>query len=117
MRNKIRNLAAFKEQLLVDTFKDVQSAFDAIFDRTIHKVTVIWNPPMNLAVPYFGGDSRLKSPDYVDCKRARNLTDSTVLACPGPTSFEWVGNGQVRVDAVNGLTVGHKYELVFEAVN
>lgn len=71
---------------------------------------------MNLQVPFSGGVPRLKSPDFVDCKRARNLTDITILATPGPTAFEWVGNGQVRVDAVNGLTVGHKYELVFEAV-
>ena len=116
MKKSIRNLGAFKDQLLVDTFKDVQSAFDAIVDKTLHEVTVVWAPPMNLRVPYFGGDLRLKSPKYVDCKRARNLTDSTILVTPGTASFEWVGGGNVRIDAVAGLTAGQKYELVFEAV-
>ncbi len=116
MRLLIRNVTSFADLQLVDTIKDVQRGFDAIVDMTTHKVTVVWAPPMNLLVPFFGGALRLKSPEYVRCDRAQNLTDPTILVTPGTCAFEWVGQGQVRIDAAAGLTVGDKYELVFTAV-
>ena len=115
MRNNLSNHTGFKDQLLINLVKDVQAGFDAISDETIHKVTIVWNPPVSLLVSYFGGGKRLRSPDYIRCERAVNLTDSTILVTPGGVAFEWVGNGNVRIDAVSGLTVGDMYELVCSA--
>jgi hypothetical protein len=96
--------------------RDIQQGFDAILDQTTHRVTVVYDPPFKLAVPFFGGLKRQKAPDFVSCMRAVNLTDNTILVTPGTCSFEWLGDGLVRVDAVAGLTTGQKYQLVFQAV-
>lgn len=93
--------------------RDVQKGFDGILDVTLHKFTIVWNPPHNMQVPFFGGDKRLSSPEIVRCDRARNLTDPLILTTPGGVTWEWVGNNQVRLDEVSGLITGHQYELVF----
>lgn len=96
--------------------RDVQKGFDAILDTTQHKFLVVWNPPHNLQIPFVGGDSRLSSPAIVRCDRARNLTDPLILTAPGGVVWEWVGNNQVRLDAVSGLIAGYQYELTFQVV-
>ena len=116
MRSKLQNTNGYGDPKVNSLASDVQRGFDAIVDMSIHKVTAVWAPPMNLLVPFFGGALRLKSPDYVRCDRAKNLTDPTILVTPGTCAFDWIGNGQVRIDAAAGLTVGDKYELVFTAV-
>lgn len=96
--------------------RDVEKGFDAILDTSLHKFTIVWNPPHNLQVPLFGGTARLTSPDIVRCERAKNLSDPTILVTPGGVAWDWVGDNQVRLDAVSGLEPGYKYELTFEAV-
>ena len=117
MKRRLQNTNGYADPKVNSLARDTQAGFDSIYDRTKHKLTIVWNPPISLLVPYFGGDQRLKSPDYMLCTRAKNLTDSTILVTPGGVAFDWIGDGQVRIDAVSGLTVGDKYELVFEAVD
>lgn len=116
MKRGVRNTNGYQDPQVNSLARDVQAGFDSIYDQTIHETTIVWNGSFPLLVPYFGGDTRLKSPKFVRCERARNLTDPTILVTPGGVAFEWIGSGQVRIDAVNGLTIGHKYELVFTAV-
>lgn len=116
MRNNLRRTGQYGDTKLNELARDVQRGFDSINDQTTHKITIVWNPPFLLLVPYFGGEPRTKSPDFVDCKRAVNLTDSTILVTPGSCAFDWVGNGQVSITAAAGLTIGQKYELVFSVV-
>lgn len=116
MRFGLRKTSSYGSTQLNELARDIQRAFDAILDQTTHKVTVVYSPPFSLAVPLFGGFERQKAPDFLACMRAVNLTDNTILVTPGTCSFEWQGGGLVRVDAVAGLTPGHKYHLVFQAV-
>lgn len=116
MKSAISKKAGYQDPLVNTLARDTQRALDSVLDLTVHPVTVVWAPPMNLNVPYFGGEPRLSSPAYVECKRAKNLSDPTILVTPGTCSFEWIGSGQVRIDAAAGLTTGQKYELVFAAV-
>lgn len=117
MKRRLKNTNGYEDPKVNSLARDTQAGFDSISDITKHKVTIVWNGSFSLLVPYFGGDLRLKSPEIVRCGRAKNLTDPTILVTPGGVSFEWIGDGQVRIDAVHGLTLGHKYELVFEAVD
>lgn len=114
MRRKIGKRSGFDDDHVNGLVKDLVSALDSVVDSTIVKTTVVWAPPFTLLVNHFGGDTRLNSPDLVECGRAVNLTDSTVLVAPGGCAWAWVGQGQVRIDAVSGLTGGVKYELVFK---
>lgn len=116
MKRRLTNTNGFADPKVNALARDVQACLDSAEDRTRHKTTIVWNGSFSLLVPYFGGDLRLKSPDFVWCPRAKNLTDPTILVTPAGVSFEWIGSGQVRIDAIHGLTLGHKYELVFEAV-
>ena len=115
MRKQVRR-TSYGDEKINQLARDVQGGFDAILDLTRHKVTVVWNPPYFLSMPFFDGTPRQVSPDVILCPKAKNLTDSTILVTPAGCSFEWVGGGQARIDAVGGLTVGDKYELVFWAV-
>lgn len=116
MKGRLKSTNGYADPKLNDLARDVQRGFDSIYDRTIHKVTIVWNGSFPLLVPYFGGDPRLKSPEFVRCERAKNLTDPTILVTPGGVAFDWIGNNQVRIDAIHGLTFGEKYELTFEVV-
>lgn len=114
MHRNIRRNMGYDDPKVNELSRDAQRALDSVYDITIHKATVVWNPPFNLSVPFFGGDPRLTSPELVECPRARNLTDPTILVTPGAgCAWEWVGNNNVRIDDVSGLTVGEKYELTF----
>jgi hypothetical protein len=116
MKRTIRRTGSYGDQKVNQLARDTQSGFDAILDQTVHKITAVWNPPLNIALPFFGNIPRQLSPDVVECKRAINLTDSTIRVTPGGCAWEWLGNNQARIDAVSGLTVGSKYELTFVAV-
>ena len=116
MKRKIRKSTGFADHLTSQLARDVQRGFDAILDETLHKVTIVWNAPIVLAVPFFGGEPRLSSPALVRCDRAVNLTNSQILVTPGGVAWEWVGRNQVRIDAVDGLAPGSEYDLVFTVV-
>lgn len=116
MRLRVKKLADYGSPQLNQAVQDVQACLDTVLDSTVHKVTAVWQVPFVLRVPFSGGIDRLTSPAFVACHRAKNLTDGTILVTPGGVAFDWVGNGQVRIDDVSGLTVGQKYELTFEAV-
>ena len=116
MRRKLGTSQGFQDPKVNDLAKDISAALASVLDSTLYKVETVWNPPFTLLVSFLGGDKRLNPPNFVMCPRARNLTDSTVLVTPGGVSFEWVGDGRVRIDAVSGLTTGVKYELTFNVV-
>jgi hypothetical protein len=116
MKAKVSKTTGYADPLVNSLARDVQSGFGAIVDLTVHKVSTVWNPPMTLAVPFFGGAPRVTSPAIVRCERGRNLTTPATLVLPGGCSWEWAGDGRVRIDDVDGLTVGDKYDLVFSAV-
>lgn len=116
MHGSIRRGSGYEDGKVNALARDVQKCFDAILDVSLYKFSIVWNPPHNLQVSFFAGDPRLTSPAIVRCERARNLTDPLMLTTPGGVAWEWVGDNQVRLDAVSGLVVGYLYELVFEAV-
>jgi hypothetical protein len=116
MHGNLRRSTGYEDGKVNALARDVQKGFDAIIDTSLHKFTIVWNPPHNLQVPFFGGDPRLSTPSIVRCDRARNLTEPLFLTTPGGCTWEWVGNNQVRLDEVSGLINGHQYELVFTVV-
>lgn len=117
MRKKLRTSQGFQDPKVNELAKDISAGFASVLESTVYKVETLWNPPFTLLVPFLGGEKRLNPPDFVVCQRARNLTDPSVLVTPaGGTSFEWVGDGRVRIDAISGLTAGVKYELTLNVV-
>jgi len=117
MRRHLRRRGGgYEDQRLNDLALDTQRCLDSVLDLTVVKTTIVWRPPHNIRVPYFGGEDRAVAPDIVRCERGRNLTDPTVLVTPGGCSWEWASDGSVRVDSVAGLTTGQRYELTFSVI-
>lgn len=108
-----RRTTGYDDSKVNELCRDVERGFDAIVDLTVYKMSLVWNPPHNIQIPYFGGAPRLTSPDIVRCERAKNLTNPTWPTIPGGADWDWVGNNQVRVNEVSGLVNGQKYDLVF----
>lgn len=111
-----RRTTGYVDPKVNELCRDVERGFDAIVDITVHKVQQVWNPPHNLQIPYFGGAKRLNSPSIVRCDRAKNLTEPTWPTLPGSADWDWIGDGQVRLNEVSGLVNGHRYDLTFMVV-
>lgn len=53
-------------------------------------------------------------PRAVLCLRAVDLDDTTATTTPGGVSWRW--DGAVQIDAVDGLSAGVKYRLLFGVI-
>lgn len=104
------------DQKTIKLFTDIIRSLTGVLDLNTYKLTVVWNPPITLSIPTFGNMSRSSSPDIVRCARAVDTSSRTTPVHFGATFWSWVGDGSVRIDDVDGLVAGVKYELTFEVV-
>jgi len=116
MHGQARRSTGYNDGKVNALARDVQRSFDAILDTTTHRVVLVWAPPHDLAIPFFGGDKRLSTPQTVRCDRAKDLTEPSWSTTPGGVSWDWRGGGQVHIYEVSGLIEGHNYELTFTVV-
>lgn len=115
MRRNLRRTVGYGDRRVDALAKDVFRAFESIRDESEHVVSLVWNPPTTLLVPFFGGENRLSPPKSVRCDRAVDVSGDTYVT-PGGCAWRWLGSGQVELIDVSGLVVGTKYELVFTVV-
>lgn len=113
MRSRAKRVNDYGSPQLNTLARDVQAGFDSVLDLTVHKATLVWQPPFLLYAPYAEGLDRLSPPDVIRCERAVCVTDPTILVTPGGCSWQWAGVSQARIDDVGGLTVGSRYDLTF----
>ncbi len=97
--------------------KDIARALESIRDETLHEVSLVWNPPVKLSFPFFGGEPRLSPPLAVQCIRAVDPSGATFVT-PGGCTWRWLGtvSSTAEVIDISGLVAGTRYDLVFSVV-
>lgn len=107
----------FPDVRLNQLVRDILFSIKSVLDLNTYVIESKWTVPLNFKVPTFGGFTRNQCPDVVRCVRATPSDDLLTPVHFGETMWTWLGDGQVRIDDVEGLVIGCKYRLVFEVVN
>ncbi len=103
-------------QKLVKLFTDLVKSLTNVLESSTYVVEVLWKEPIILAVPTAGRIPRAMSPDICRVARAQKIGDLNTPVNFGATTWEWLGENQIKIIHVDGLAVGTKYRLVFETV-
>ena len=114
----VTRLEGFADPKTTQLARDVTAGFVRVLEGVFCYTSAVWQEPFTLTVPSVLPNEvvRKSPPVVITCERAVNVDDRSILICPGGVSWEWVGGGKARLDAVGGLTVGVRYDLTFLAL-
>lgn len=114
MRFVPRFTSTFLDSRLNSLFRDILLCFQGIPDTNTYKFEVVWVVPFTMSVPTQNNTPRTSSPDVVECKRAIDVANPTTPVLFGACHWNWIGDNSVRIENVDGLIAGTRYQLTFQ---
>jgi hypothetical protein len=107
----------FTDTKLIKLFTDILRCLSNVLESNTYTVETVWRVPFVLQIPTAGNVRRTEEPSIVRLGRAIVSTDLQAVVHFGACNWQWVGNGNVQINDVDGLVNGVKYKLTFEVVS
>ena len=104
------------DQKLTKLFTEILRCLANVLESNTYTVEVAWSVPFILQAPMSGQVRRADSPSIVRLGRAVDVASPATPVHFGATTWEWRGDGSVKITDVDGLVAGTKYRLTFEVV-
>lgn len=101
---------------LVKLFTDILKSLSNVLESSTYDIDVVWSEPSTIAVPLAGRVPRPVSPAICRLARAQIVGDLETPVNFGATAWKWLGQNQIQILHVDGLTPGVRYLLTFETV-